>query len=141
MADRSRSLSPTRTDSTPPKPRPTVQMSHSVILDLDPQKKSPRAERVLCHFDRSHNPQAAYHIELTWLAGSGKIIDAAIQSWARLGARYGLSLIEVSTRSALSRHNPFQEATKVPLALPPPSLDDTRLPQQCVLLFSSSKPD
>ncbi|KAK4705317.1 hypothetical protein P7C70_g888, partial [Phenoliferia sp. Uapishka_3] len=127
--ERDRSPSPTRTGSaggdttpTPLKARPTVHMTYSVVLDLDMQRKSDRAERVLCHYDRSHNSQAAYHIELTWLAGSGKIIDNTIQSWTRQVARWGLSLVEVSTRAVDSTHNPFQRATQVPLVVAPPPL-------------------
>jgi hypothetical protein len=111
-------------------------MSYTVMLDLDSQKRSEQAERVVCHFDRSHNPLAAYHIELTWLAASGKIIDTAIQNWTRQMARFGLGLIEVSTRSVFSGHNPFQKANRVRLALPPPTLltrkDQLPLPQQYV---------
>jgi hypothetical protein len=136
--DRSTSSSgpaePSRSPSPPP--RPTVHMTYSVILDLDLAKKSDRAERVLCHYDRSHNSHAAYHIELTWLAGSGKIIDNTIQSWARQVARWGLNLVEVSTRPVDSNHNPFQRATQVPLALPPPPLTDASLHRQCVLCLA-----
>lgn len=103
---------------------PTVQMSYAVMLDLDPHKRSPRSERVLCHLDRSHNTQAAYHLELNWLAGSGKIIDQAIQNWTRQVARFGLNLVEVSVRAVEDRHNPFQKSNQVRLALPPPSVDD-----------------
>lgn len=98
-------------------------MSYSIILDLDPQRKSPRAERVIAHFDRSHNPTAAYHVELMWLAGSGKVIESSIASWSRQVARYGLNLIEVSTRGVDSNHNPFQKARQVELALAAPRID------------------
>lgn len=103
---------------------PVIQMTYSVILDLDLQQKSGRAERVLCHFDRSHNPNAAYHVELTWLAGSGKIIDSNIQSWTRALGRFGLNLIEVGTREVGNRHNPFQSAIKVCLCVDPPELTE-----------------
>lgn len=35
-------------------------------------------------------------------------------------SRYGLSLIEVSSRAVLDRHNPFQKATRIPLVVAPP---------------------
>lgn len=120
--ERDRSMSPGRRDASPSRTRPVVQMTYSVILDLDLQKRSGRAERVLCHFDRSHNPLAAYHVELTWLAGSGKIIDSSIQSWSRAVKRYGLNLIEVGTREVTSTHNPFQRPIKVELCIDPPEL-------------------
>ncbi|GAA6059725.1 hypothetical protein JCM10212_000253 [Sporobolomyces blumeae] len=96
---------------TAPEPtkRPTVQMTHAVVLDFDPSRRSERAERVICHLDRSHNVQAAYHIELAWLTASGKVIDTGIQNWSRQLARYGITLVEVSTRPVLARHNPFQK--------------------------------
>lgn len=110
--------------------RPTVQMSYAVMLDLDPLKRSPRAERVLCHLDRSHNVQAAYHCELNWLSGSGKIIDQAIQNWSRQVSRFGLNLIEVGTRAVEDRHNPFQQSSQIKLSVPPPSLEGSDLPEQ-----------
>lgn len=115
-----REASPSRVGTTGVKP--VVQMTYSVILDLDLNQKSGRAERVLCHFDRSHNLKAAYHVELTWLAGSGKIIDSVIQSWIRSVGRYGLNLIEVGTREVGSKHNPFQRAVKIALCMDPPEL-------------------
>lgn len=94
-------------------------MTHAVVLDLDPAKRSDRSERVLCHLDRSHNVASAYHIELAWLTASGKFVDNTIQSWARQTARYGLTLVEVSERAVLDRHNPFQKPTMVkPVVLP-----------------------
>jgi len=104
--------------------RPVVKMTHAVILDLDPSRRSERSERVVCHLDRSHNAQAAYHIELAWLTASGKIVDNAIQAWSRQMARYGITLIEVSTRPVLARHNPFQKPTIIRPVLPLPSSDD-----------------
>ncbi|GAA6011342.1 hypothetical protein JCM10207_008307 [Rhodosporidiobolus poonsookiae] len=101
--------------------RPIVAMTHAVVLDLDKTKQSDRAERVLCHLDRSHNTQAAYHLELAWLTASGKNIDNTIQSWTRQMARYGLTLVEVSTRPVLARHNPLEKPAMVRLALQPPS--------------------
>ncbi|KAK4331647.1 Vacuolar membrane-associated protein IML1 [Rhodotorula toruloides] len=99
--------------------RPVIVMSHAVVLDLDPQKRSDRAERVLCHLDRSHNIHAAYHIELAWLTASGKIVDTTIQTWARQMARYGLNLVEVSMRPVSLSHNPFQKPAMLrPVVLP-----------------------
>lgn len=101
--------------------RPIVQMTHAVVLDLDPTRRSERAERVVCHLDRSHNVQAAYHIELAWLTASGKTVDNAIQAWSRQMARYGVTLVEVSTRPVLARHNPFQKPSVIRPVVSPPS--------------------
>lgn len=98
-------------------------MSYSIILDLDPLKRSTRVERVIAHFDRSHNPSAAYHVELTWLAGSSKVIDQAIQSWARQVSKYGLRLVEVSTREVDSKFNPFQRAALIRMCVAPPDVE------------------
>ncbi|GAA5948734.1 hypothetical protein JCM21900_005277 [Sporobolomyces salmonicolor] len=111
----------TKGSTEPPAQRTVVQMTHAVVLDLDPSRRSDRAERVLCHLDRSHNVQAAYHLELAWLTASGKVVDTAIQSWTRQMARYGLTLVEVSMRPVLARHNPFRKASTVRPAVPPPS--------------------
>jgi hypothetical protein len=94
---------------------------------------------------RSHNPAAAYHVELMWLAGSGKlfkfnmltglilipflgkVIDSAIQSWARQVANYGLRLVEVSTREVDSKFNPFQDVAVVEMCVLPPYTEDDLL--------------
>ncbi|GAA6010424.1 hypothetical protein JCM11491_006931 [Sporobolomyces phaffii] len=108
-----------------PSKRPLVKMTHAVVLDLDPSRRSERAERVICHLDRSHNAQAAYHIELAWLTASGKTVDTAIQAWMRQMARYGITLVEVSTKPVLARHNPFQKPTVIrPVIAPPASIDE-----------------
>lgn len=114
-----------------PRARPSVQMTHAVVLDLDKDAKSDRAERVVCHLDRSHNVNAAYHIELTWLTSSGRMIDQALTTWARTIGRYGLKLIEVSSRPVTSSHNPFQRSWPVALVVaPPPIGPDDDLPPQ-----------
>ncbi|GAA5869052.1 hypothetical protein JCM3774_002461 [Rhodotorula dairenensis] len=121
--------SPATSLSPLPAPRrPVVQMTHAVILDLDAAKRSDRSERVLCHLDRSHNVAAAYHVELAWLTASGKVVENTIQTWTRQTARYGLTLIEVSMRAVLDRHNPFQKPTVIkPVVLPSvPDLSDDR---------------
>ncbi|SCV74073.1 BQ2448_6505 [Microbotryum intermedium] len=116
---------------SPTPKKPMVQMSHAVIVDLDHLgKKSSRAERVICHLDRSHNRNAAYHLELNWLSGSGKIIDNAIQAWSRQVQKFGLTLIEVSTRAVEDLHNPFQSATILPFKVPPPPIVDSALPKE-----------
>ncbi|GAA5884837.1 hypothetical protein JCM16303_007295 [Sporobolomyces ruberrimus] len=108
-----------------PSKRLVVKMTHAVVLDLDPSRRSERAERVVCHLDRSHRVQAAYHIELAWLTASGKTVDNAIQAWSRQMARYGITLVEVSTRAVLARHNPFQKPTIIrPVLSPPESIDE-----------------
>ena len=106
-------------------------MTRSLVLDLDPGNKSDRSEKIVCHLDRSHNPQAAYHIELAWLGASGKVIDSWLKVLDRLAGRYGLRLVELSSRPivVVDRHNPFQRATIIPLALAPP-------PGECVDLIS-----
>ncbi|GAA5852387.1 hypothetical protein JCM9279_001184 [Rhodotorula babjevae] len=105
---------PASTSSKLPAPaRTRVQMTHAVVLDLDPSRRSDRSERVLCHLDASHNVASAFHVELAWLTASGRIVEGAIQTWTRQVGRYGLALVEVSMRSVLERHNPFQKAMEV----------------------------
>lgn len=131
LSSSSKSTSATGSPATSLSPLPAprravVPMTHAVILDLDAAKRSDRSERVLCHLDRSHNVAAAYHIELAWLTASGKVVDNTIQTWTRQTARYGLTLIEVSMRAVLDRHNPFQKPTVIkPVVLPTlPDLSD-----------------
>lgn len=85
---------------------------------------------MIAHFDRSHNPAAAYHVELAWLAGSGKVIDSAIQSWARQVVKYGLRLVEVSTRDVDSKFNPFQDVAVVEMCIAPPVVEDSLVDEE-----------
>ena len=134
--ERERTLSPDRknlnlsptTDSTlplpPPPPPPTtipiIEMSHSIILDLDLTKKSKRAERILCHLDKTHNSTTAYHLELNWLGGSGKLIEVNVGNWIRNLNRFGLSLMEVSCRDLEDRWNPFFDVERLEFKVGPP---------------------
>lgn len=116
--------------STASTPRLPVQMSYAILLDLDPEKRSQRSERVVCHYDRSHNVEASWHLELDWLAASGSVIESSIKAWRKLVSRHGLSLVEVGTRGVESRNDPFQWERRVRFSVPPPLIrEEDALPR------------
>ncbi|KAJ8609779.1 hypothetical protein MRB53_038928 [Persea americana] len=105
------------------KGKPTVKMSGVLDLNVDPRKKSHRAEVVKLHYDRLHNPDNCYHIRLEWLNVTAKLIEDAVISWASTAERYGLRLVElpIAEASAINETNPFSAPFLINLAIQPPS--------------------
>lgn len=99
-------------DNTPSaeKKRKSVSLSRMIRVDVDPKRKSylGRPEVLNVHYDRFHNPENCYHLELNWLSTTCKLVDDAIVSWTNTAERYGLKLVEV----------PIAEAYDVPIAEP-----------------------
>ncbi|KAH6685734.1 vacuolar membrane-associated protein iml-1 [Plectosphaerella plurivora] len=105
-----------------------MRKKHKVVLskvlkyDVDHRKRSYRPERIDLHYDRLHNPDNCYHIRLDWLNVTAKLIEDAVEGWAREAANYGLRLVEVPIREActITDSNPFRRPYVVKLALDPP---------------------
>jgi hypothetical protein len=106
----------------------SMRKKHKVVLskvlkyDVDHRKRSYRPERIDLHYDRLHNPDNCYHIRLDWLNVTAKLIEDAVEGWAREAANYGLRLVEVPIREActITDSNPFRRPHVVRLALDPP---------------------
>ncbi|KAH6710497.1 vacuolar membrane-associated protein iml-1 [Verticillium dahliae] len=105
------------------KKRPRVVLSKVVKYDVDHRKRSYRPERIDLHYDRLHNPDNCYHIRLDWLNVTAKLIEDAVEGWAREAANYGLRLVEVPIREActITDTNPFRRPYTIKLAIPPPA--------------------
>ncbi|RKO93162.1 hypothetical protein BDK51DRAFT_18831, partial [Blyttiomyces helicus] len=71
-----------------------VELSRREVIDLDPQRKSPRREMALLHYDTVHNPRNCYHFQLHWLVCTARLIEDLLQSWARVAEKCGLKLVE-----------------------------------------------
>ncbi|KAL6301620.1 hypothetical protein BKA93DRAFT_738346 [Sparassis latifolia] len=101
-------------------------MSQSMVIDIDPNKRSDQAESVILHHDIIHNPATCFHFELQWIGTTARCIDDILRQWGRTIERYGLKLVEayVTQISDIRECNPFQSCFPVPLALPPPTLPD-----------------
>lgn len=113
---------PTAPQPAPGVKRPQVVLSKSIKYDVDHRKRSYRPEIVELHYDRLHNPDNCYHIRIDWMNVTAKLIEDAIENWAREAQPYGLRLVEVpiSEACAITHSNPFRRPYLIQLALPPP---------------------
>ncbi|CCK69111.1 GTPase-activating protein IML1 KNAG_0B06870 [Huiozyma naganishii CBS 8797] len=109
----------TRSNTLPE--RPIVVLSNSVLIDVDPLKKSYRQETCTVHYDRVHNPDHCFHIRLEWLATTPKLLDDLIANWSRICERYGLRLIEIPWEElcTIPSMNPFHSFVEISLAINP----------------------
>ncbi|RMZ75654.1 hypothetical protein DV737_g5172, partial [Chaetothyriales sp. CBS 132003] len=107
---------------TPTSKRLSISLSKAIRLDVDPRRKSNRPEIVTLHYDRLHNPENCYHLELSWLNATSKLVDDAIVAWTTQAEKYGLKLVEVPITevSKIPVREPFRAAVRVRLAEPPP---------------------
>jgi hypothetical protein len=101
-----------------------VLMSRSMIVDVDSNRKSDRAEVALLHYDIAHNPANGFNFQIHWLGTTARFIEDTVQSWTRSVERFGLHCIEapINQIKDVSRHNPFQSPLPITLALHPPAL-------------------
>ncbi|KAK9464887.1 hypothetical protein V1512DRAFT_85621 [Lipomyces arxii] len=107
---------------TSPQLRPRIELSRSIKIDVDPQHKSYRRELVTLHYDRLHNPESCYHVQLTWLNTTPKFIEETIAHWSRICDRSGLKLVEVPVveACALEDIDPFASIARVKFSVDPP---------------------
>ncbi|CCG81213.1 Vacuolar membrane-associated protein iml15 / FY16936)) [Taphrina deformans PYCC 5710] len=119
--------------STPQSPisRPLkakFELSHWMRVDIDPHRKSHRPEFVSLHYDNVHNPETCFHLRLEWIAVTAKLVEEMVQQWARIGEKYGLTLVEapVDEAVAVTASNPFRAPLVIELCLntPPPKPDN-----------------
>ncbi|KAL1900319.1 vacuolar membrane-associated protein iml1 [Ceratocystis pirilliformis] len=104
------------------KPKPIVMLSKVMKYDVDHRKRSYRPECINLHYDRLHNPDNCYHIRIDWLNTTAKLIEDAVDGWAREAANFGLRLVEVpiNEASSITNQNPFRRPFRIPLAFIPP---------------------
>ncbi|OCH92225.1 hypothetical protein OBBRIDRAFT_464550 [Obba rivulosa] len=101
-------------------------LSQSMVIDVDPNKRSDQAESVLLHHDIIHNPATCFHFELQWIGTTARCIDDLLHQWSRTIERYGLKLVEayVTQISDIRENNPFQSCFPIPLKVSPPIVPD-----------------
>ncbi|KAL7331578.1 vacuolar membrane-associated protein iml1 [Mucor circinelloides] len=117
---------PSTHSSVSPK-RVDFEMSKSMIIDVDPYKKSDRRETAILHYDTIHNPNNCYHFQLNWLGCTAQLVQELLQNWSRQAERCGLKLVEGSVDQAYEdseNDNPFQCPVPIPMACPPPPVDE-----------------
>ena len=102
--------------------RLAVSLSKVIRLDVDVRRRSTRAEVVNLHYDRLHNPENCYHLELSWFNVTSKLVDDAVVSWTTQAEKYGLKLVEVPIRemSKVPDNEPFRAPYRVKLISEPP---------------------
>ncbi len=102
----------------------SVSLTKMMRIDVDYRnpKRSDRPEIVNLHYDRLHNPENCYHLELSWLNVTSKLIEDAIVNWATQSEKYGLRLVEVPIAEACSitDREPFRAPYRITLKVPPP---------------------
>ncbi|KAI9446570.1 hypothetical protein H4582DRAFT_2069885 [Lactarius indigo] len=108
------------------KSKKRIILSQSMVIDMDPNKKSDQAETVILHHDLIHNPATIFHFELHWIGTAARCIEDMLRVWTRTIERYGLTLVEayVSPISDIADRNPFQSCFPVRLAVQPPIVVD-----------------
>ncbi|KAH9180434.1 hypothetical protein EDB89DRAFT_2110549 [Lactarius sanguifluus] len=108
------------------KSKKRIILSQSMVIDMDPNKKSDQAETVILHHDLIHNPATIFHFELHWIGTAARCIEDMLRVWTRTIERYGLTLVEayVSPISDIADRNPFQSCFPVRLAVKPPIVVD-----------------
>ncbi|KAL4917514.1 hypothetical protein BDW62DRAFT_183830 [Aspergillus aurantiobrunneus] len=113
-----------QTPGTPSKSKnkASVMLSKSLKYDVDPRKRSNRPEVMDLHYDRLHNPDNCFHIELSWVNTTPKLIEDTVQSWAATAEKFGLKLVQVpiAEASAIDQTQPFRQPYRVKLKVPPP---------------------
>ncbi|KAI5463745.1 hypothetical protein BGZ63DRAFT_353970 [Mariannaea sp. PMI_226] len=120
--------SPASTSTTPTLPlphngkRPRVVLSKVIKYDVDHRKRSYRPERIDLHYDRLHNPDGCFHIRIDWMNITSKLVEDAVEAWAREASQYGLRLVEVPIKEActITETNPFRRPFHVKLSVSPP---------------------
>jgi DEP domain-containing protein 5 len=104
----------------------SVSLTKMMRIDVDHRnpKRSDRPEIVNLHYDRLHNPENCYHMELSWFNVTSKLVEDAIVNWATQLEKYGLRLVEVPIAEAcnISDREPFRAPYRIVLKVPPPPL-------------------
>ncbi|KAJ5320933.1 Vacuolar membrane-associated protein iml1 [Penicillium atrosanguineum] len=113
---------PTPTTPSKTKNKVAIMLSKSLKYDVDNRKRSNRPEMIDLHYDRLHNPANCFHIELSWMNTTPKLIEDAVLSWASTAEKFGLKLVQVpiAEASAIDRTQPFRKPYRIKLKVPPP---------------------
>lgn len=105
-----------------PAERRELLLSQVMLYNVDLNKRPDQAEVVSLHYDRIHNPENCYHIQLEWTNTTAKLIRDAIARWTALADGHGLRLVQVPLAEAcrLKKQHPFDLPIPVKLAVRPP---------------------
>lgn len=117
-SDSAGKLTPTIT----PADKKVILLSQMMMCNVDPTKKSDQLEIVNLHYDRIHNPENCYHVQLEWVNTTAKLIRDAVTRWTTLTETHGLRLVQVPLAEAckLRTQHPFDQPVYIKLAVTPP---------------------
>ncbi|WWC68656.1 uncharacterized protein I206_102587 [Kwoniella pini CBS 10737] len=103
-----------------------VKMSQTRVLDLDPNKKSDRAEVAILHADVVHNARNAFHFELNWLGVTAALLEELRQKLSAQAERYGLRFVETPVEQLIDMPLKCAYRTAIPITLSvaPPIIPD-----------------
>ncbi|KAH9840375.1 vacuolar membrane-associated protein iml1-like [Teratosphaeria destructans] len=99
-----------------------LMLSQMMLYNVDPSKRSDQTEIVSLHYDRIHNPENCYHIQLEWINTTAMLIRESVGRWASVAESHGLRLVQLPLAEAhkLPLQHPFDQPVRVRLALRPP---------------------
>ncbi|KAF9014224.1 hypothetical protein BDQ17DRAFT_1386700 [Cyathus striatus] len=119
------------------RPKKRLILSQTMVIDVDPNKRSDQAESVVLDHDIIHNPATVFHFELQWIGTTARCIEDQLRSWNRTIERYGLKLVEayVTQISDIRNRNAFQSCYPLRLSVPPPFVVDLdrRVPEGTIV--------
>jgi DEP domain-containing protein 5 len=122
-----------RNNSSPRRNKKRHILSQSMVIDIDPNKRSDQAETAILHHDIIHNPSTVFHFELQWIGTTARIIEDQLRIWSRTIDRYGLKLVEafVTQINDVRDRNAFQSCFPMRLCVAPPEIPDLekRIPE------------
>lgn len=104
------------------KERKTVMLTEQLRYNVDPNKKSDQLEVVNLHYDRIHNPENCYHIQLDWTNTTPKLIRESVARWASAVEGHSLKLVQLPMKEVCKLHeqHPLDQPVPVKLAVRPP---------------------
>ncbi|KAF7223401.1 GATOR1 complex protein DEPDC5 isoform X2 [Nothobranchius furzeri] len=73
----------------------TVPEQKTVMLDVDVNNRSDRAEWCSCYYQGNFCPNAAFEIKLHWMAVTAAVLFEMVQGWHRKAAACGFLLVPV----------------------------------------------
>ena len=125
-ADSDSSSKGTPTPTTAPVDRnqkKDIMLTQKLLYNVDPSNKSSQLEVVTLHYDRIHNPDNCYHIQLDWTTTTPKLIREAVARWSSVVDGHGLKLVQLPMKEACRLHeqHPFDLIVPIKLARQPPS--------------------
>ena len=106
-----------------PSVRKQLWLSQSLLYNVDPSGRSDQDEVVTLHYDRIHNPENCYHIQLEWVNATAILVRDSIFRWSGLAESHGLRLVQMPLAEAchLQTQHALDQLTPIKLALKPPS--------------------